>query len=426
MNKKICLFLIIIFLPFLMISGFSSWILAGNKTIVLGPQPITKVVCYNGTSNKQYTRIEKALSEANSNEVIYVKPNLGHDVIIYQDCTIKAGVTLCLPYDGTTYYSSTFGSVQAFADNTISNRKTLVIIEENVELKIESTGKLFIGGVFGRAGQDVIGLTNGSFCEIQMMANSRIESYGEIECYGFIKEYAKNNSQLNNGSKVILYEGQMKVPFTVYDFKGGKVTTNMNNSGICPFDVYDIPNIQTIFRIYSSANVIGEIRMNMSVVGDIIETVTIVGNTSTNTALIMKKGYVDLKYIPKTAGITSIAVDGAKTIASLYGVMEIGSIKVSKTFLGQGVTIDTNTYFFPVSFKFDFYIESGSVLNVNKKAKFMPGSEMHVKQGGTLNINEQFIFYPDDFNEVVITGSYPQGLPRAKLICDGKINIGEN
>lgn len=433
MNKKICLFLIIIFFPFLMVSGFSSWILVGNKTIVLGPQPTTTAVCYNGTSNKQYTRIEKALSEANSNEVIYVKPNLGHDVIIYQDCTIKSGVTLCLPFSGTDHYSETFKPAKeneilttVFSDNNLNNRKTLVIVEENVRIKIESNGSLLIGGEFGREGQDVIGLTCGAYCEIQMMPNSLIDSYGSIECYGFIKEYAKNNSQLNNGSKVILNEGQMKVPFTIYDFKGGTVTTNMNNSGICPFDVYDIPNVQTIFRIYASANLIGEIRINMSVVGNIIETVTIVGNTTTNTALIMKKGYVDLKYIPKTAGITSIAVDGSKTYASLYGVMEIGSIKVSKTLLGYGVTIDTNTYFFPVSFKFNFSIESGSVLNVNKKAKFMPGSEMHVKQGGTLNINEQFIFYPDDFNEVVITGSYPQGLPRAKLICDGKINIGEN
>ena len=136
MNKKIYLFLMTILLPLLLISGFSSWILVGNTKVTIGIPTTSAVVCYNSKTNKEYRTIEKALGEAKDGETVYVYPDLNKEVVISQDCTIKTGVTLCLPYKDTTSYEETFGSVQAFADNDILNRKTLVIIEENVKVTI--------------------------------------------------------------------------------------------------------------------------------------------------------------------------------------------------------------------------------------------------------------------------------------------------
>lgn len=113
-RKNHLMFYLTLLICAIMPLGFASFdILAGETSQAkptLDDDTVTKV-CYNDTTNKYYTTIEMALKEANSGETIYVIPN--HDgVSIYNDCVIKEGVTLNLPY-AMPYDASTIHIIQS-------------------------------------------------------------------------------------------------------------------------------------------------------------------------------------------------------------------------------------------------------------------------------------------------------------------------
>ena len=121
--------------------GFSSW----NLYDAFGIDSIyfAEPVCYNNKTNVQYYTIEDALSNANSGDTIFTY--VGKNPTIRKSCEIKAGVTLCLPFDGETWNGRQSGDDTAkwfddggniFADANASRvktyRKNSVTISKNV------------------------------------------------------------------------------------------------------------------------------------------------------------------------------------------------------------------------------------------------------------------------------------------------------
>ena len=427
MNKKIISLLLFILMPLLLVTGFSSWIIVGEKSFVAGLSSITQVVCYytDSVGNvNEYTRIEKALEDANKEATstnlitVYVKP--GTNPTIYKDCTIGTYTTLCIPYSGTTYYATTdknatnfnWGALSDFADkDPVTYRKNQITVSEDVT--ITNNGKLQLGGVFGKKDAGVSGIINGDYCEIMLKDNAKIISTGNIECYGFIKESINDNE-----SRLELKSGKIIMPFTVYDFKSGTLTLASYNEDIAPFNIYDMVNIQTLFRVHSGVEVSAEYRFEMSnqpFSGSLV----FIGEN--NAGLILKSGYIDFQYTSDTSSGTSKTVVEGQTVVNLHGKMDVGTINISVS----GYDMSSAKWFFPISYKLKMIINSGSILSSSNKVKFMPGSSLIINKGGTVNLNNQLIFYPENYTEATKTEYYyPDNLSKAKLINNGNLVIG--
>lgn len=403
-----------------------------------------RAVCYlDDAPTVFYTSIEKALSVAPSGRTVYVIPGLKGDdgnsypIHIKNDCTISSGVTLSLPYDGTTVFdSSAHGPDTNFADYTLAavkaNRQTQVVIDENVTLTV--VGTLNIGGIIGGPSAGVSGNTTGSYCEITMSANSQIVcETGKIYCYGYIKRTAvSNNSLLTVGTS-----GRIHTPFVIYDFKGGTGTLGIYNlSGdnrFCPFAIFDVCNIQTKTMIKSGAYWETRTLVYISTTStyypekDADRIINFISPNSTKTAIILTSGYLTTEYTPKTNGITTSSASSSNTLLTIYGTAEIGSISITmivKVIITKTISIDTGNFFFPISYRLSITVENGGVLNISKRVKAMNGSDLLVKKGGTVNITNQLIVY-DNFveNKDSLPYPYPSGLPAATLVNNGVINV---
>lgn len=433
MSKKIIAFILFLLMPLLVFSGFSSWIIVGEKDALIGENPTTGPVCYINSNDKQYTSIEKALSVAGNGDKVYVIPTgtgtVAPEVKIRKDCTVKSGVTLYLPTDNTNYDKGFGGSVAEFADSTPdkvnTNRRNFVSIDTDVVMTIATGGTLVIGGTFGSESNGMTGGINGIYSEIMLYADAKIICNGSMECYGYIKEASNNN-----GSQLILDRATAKVPFTIYDFKGGTQTTNLNRKNICPFDEYDIACIQSEIVIHSNSILKGMVRLEAGG-QQLNEVITVVGGqnvsspTTSNTALILRSGYAKLKYDSTFVNgvcVTTIA-DRQTTIASLHnGTIEIGGFKLTIMYIYE---VDTTKMFFPVSYRFSYEIDEGGILNIPLKVKFMPGSKLLVKKGGTVNVSNNVIFYPNTWKGKTINTDqpYPGIFESAKLINNGDLVI---
>lgn len=444
MSKRLIQILIFLLTPLLIVVGFSSWIIVGEKSITVGEIPVQTNVCYinEDTSGNQYTRIEKALEVANStasstNKItVYVKP--GTNPFIYKDCIVGDYVTLCFPYEDKTFYKSTdssvsgfnWGSGQVFADTIPDTyRKNLITIKENVTVSVSQFGILQIGGVFGNPEVGITGIVNGNYCQLILESKAKIISKGTIQCYGFIKE-----STLGNESRVEIQSGTLNIPFMIYDFKGGTLTVSYHNENVCPFSIYDIANIQSLLRIYSGSLVQAEYRIEIND-EPFSGVVNLIGSANTsNTALRLTKGYLDIKYGTSTLNGTPLTVIEGQTEFNLFGNLSIGSIIMTVKYslvgsLGVTVDLDTSKYFFPIPYKFKFIVECNSILTVSEKAKMMPGSSILIKEESKLNVNKGLIFYPENYVETraaAAASNYPSNLSAAEIVNNGAIIVNSS
>ena len=267
MKKNLIILLTILLFPLLLITGVSSWVIVGEKSLEVGTNASSSTyVCYinSDTEGNRYTRIEKALEVASSTnkDVVYVKPKT--NPTIYKDCVIKSGVTLCLPYEGTTYENTARSLTSLFADadstSVEKNRQNSVKVAENV--KITNNGTIIIGGEIGiGASQKLTGHTAGKYCEIVMGKNASIDnnSGGIINCFGYIKEaFPNTESQINlfNGSTIFLQ-------LVLYDFKGGTYSSAAVTNNVMPFDVYDFPNSHVTMNFYYGSKLTGRVTVNV-------------------------------------------------------------------------------------------------------------------------------------------------------------------
>lgn len=427
---KYILMSMLLIIPVLISVGRSSFIinkgLSSTFSIINGD----KAVCYNGTTNTRYTTIEKALEFSTSGQTIYVIP--GTNPIIKKNCTVPSGVTLCLPYedDGINhyYYSRENQSGTTFADNdassVVKNRKSLITIESNVE--ITNNGTIEVGGILGTgvSGQKPTGHTTSSYSEILMKSNSKINNNGILNISGYIKEETKNNgsSIINNSSSSV------KMPFVIYDFRGGSYSYACYKEKVMPFSNYDLPNCQVKQFYYYGSKMTGMVTIYASAWST--PDVLILGTESDTCLFKLSNGYVTLKYTPSNVLYTTNDVKASTTLetANLSEIHSYGDIALSNLKLtlnvGMSVTIDTSEMFCPLGYKFQIFIDS-ETLNVANKMKFLGGSSVTINPGATMSTNADVSFYQDYIPAISYGGGniYPSTLSSAKLINNGTLEI---
>lgn len=453
MNKRIVSILIFILFPLLIINGFSSWVIVGEKSETVGNTAITSSVCYinTDTAGKQYTRIEKALEKAVSGDIVYVKP--GMNPSIYKDCEVKSNVKLIIPYEGTTY-SNRAGNSTKFADSddTYPNLKSNVIVKDNVVIK--NNGTIIIGGVLGSESQGLSGQTSGYYSQITLGEKASIIcSSGTIECYGYIKESSKNNE-----SYVELKSSTIKMPYVIYDYRGGSSTGGVykgDNGPISPFNVYDMPNIQSEISMDSSSTINGFVDLYTGQTSISKSFVTATINARHNTAEVVIFGTggliipssganIKIKYTPgyknnkpitlddDSNGITNIKIFGGASFGSmsmeLKAAEDVTYSPSYMKYLLEGIvknllntTINTSDVYYPVCWKQQIELFNGTY-TIPNKIKFLTGSSLTVHPDAILTSNSNTIFY-SEFNDVTYGGSVYPSKNGAILNNNGTINI---
>lgn len=414
--------------------GFSSWNLYG--AFAIDSISFAEPVCYNNKTNVQYYTIGDALSNANSGDTIFTY--VGKNPTIRKSCEIKAGVTLCLPFDGETWNGRQSGEDTSkwfddggniFADANASRvktyRKNSVTISKNV--KLTNKGTIQIGGILGSENINLSGHTSGNYCEFVLDSNASIVSTGNVYCLGYIKE-----KEYDNRSKFIVDNGTVYAPFVIYDYRGGSSTAgSYQEGGITPFNVYDMPNIKPYSRYSYDSNLIGYADLHTGEVNIYISTIKaqhnttdikIIGKSDSVITLTSSNSYVETKSRSSSNLYTTNNVYTDYTDITIYGGATSGVMKLTIKIISSTKTVSTQDCFFPISYRLHLSLYSGSYSFVNPM-KLMNGSYLYVASDASLSIGSEFIIYPNGFVDTAYGNiAYPT-LPAPNFVVDGDVRF---
>lgn len=420
--------------------GFSTFIISGGNdkvSTILSPSlnDVIPSAYFENNPDKLYT-IEDALEIAGDNstsDTIYVKP--GTNPVIKRDCTISSGDKLILPYNDkeyVTYDNKASGFADADWNSVSKNRKNKVTISSGVTLT--NKGELSIGGQLGGNGPGLSGQTNGMYCEINMEPGAKIESSGQLYCFGYIKDhsYVDENS-LEDGGSVKITGGVVHIPFVIHDFQGGTITVSRYQSAkVSPFEVVDVVNIQTLFEFHYPAQM--KVYADLYA-GDQHNTTNFnlfsssgsLLNFSSDSYLVSK--YLNAGYWETKDGETRSysstydqnVLDDGKLAAStekqfkvhnvihLYGSVGFGTMSMDINPYGMGIgsiTVSTDQVYFPVSFREEVHIHGQ--FSCRNKIQLMGGCYVYVEKGGIFTNSANFLIYGDDVqytDKVTIDGT---------------------
>ena len=419
--------------------GFSSWVFDKSELsedVEIKTNETIRAVAYNETTKKKYLTIEKALEDSSNTEEqkIFVIP--GTSPTITRDCEIKKNIVLCVPYDltinedGSCDYSDYTNlenkSDNGFADKNATavanNRKNLITIAEGKTLT--NNGTLDVAGKVGvgNGSQRPSGFTLGSYCEILMEANAKIKNNGSINLYGYIKEAAKDNgSSIENSST-----GSMKMPFTIYDFRGGTYSSNAYNKDSMPFSYFDFPNCHVEQNFIYGSKLTGIALLFASNTYYSSE-ISVLGKETESCLFKMSNGKATLKYIPSNFGYTTADVTNDVTAntanytkITINGDLSLSSFEIKVSFY----TFNSSKIDCPVSYKFQIVQNSGT-LTIANKMKFLTGSSLTIAKSAKCVINAGTAFY-QGYTPKMTTGSdkfSPQNMGRAKFLVNGELTI---
>lgn len=274
--------------------------------IVKGNQRAVAVIASD--MNTYYASVEGALKAATSkggSQTVYVLPGISNDsnpIVIDEDCTVSSGVTLSLPYAQsgdtfTTGFENTdakdiYGSGTNFADSTPpslenTSRKSLVLLEEGVNLKIESGGRLVVGGALGTGsgGSNVLGMTSGSYAELAMASGSSIDCLGTFDVRGYVKPWDESDDDGEDGCRITIGTSSssgasLQLPLVFYGFEGGSNVLSGSAgitefrswdgsaiNGVFPFEIFDLPNVSVPYTVYEGNEVDCTYAFRMSALG---------------------------------------------------------------------------------------------------------------------------------------------------------------
>ena len=413
--------------------GFSSW----NLYDAFGIDSISfaEPVCYNNKTNVQYYTIEDALSNASSGDTIFTY--VGKNPTIRKSCEIKAGVTLCLPFDGETWNGRQSGEDTTkwfddggniFADANASRvktyRKNSVTISKNV--KLTNKGTIQIGGILGSENINLSGHTSGNYCEFVLDSNASIVSTGNVYCLRYIKE-----KEYDNRSKFIVDNGTFYAPFVIYDYRGGTSTVgSYQKGGITPFNVYDMPNIKPYSKYSYKSKLIGYADLNTGdALGGTIKAkhnttdINIIGNSGSVITLTSTEGYVETKSRAINPLYTTANTYSDYTEINIYGGADSGVMKLSvKVPIFGNINVSIQDCFFPIPYRIKLSIYNGSYSFVNPM-KLMNGSYLYVASDASLSIGSQFIIYPNAFVDTAYGNiAYPT-LSAPNFVVDGDVRF---
>lgn len=307
--------------------------------------------------------------------------------------TIPAGVTLRLPYATGEYgreYGGTSGVSRFYADK--ADGFTSLVIAAGVTLNVEGT--ISVGGVIGYAqsAMPYQGQTSGKHAILELNGTMNVLSGGVLNVNGYI---------VGTGTVELATGGASYLPFIVKDYRGGTNTDRMYSRGITPFNIYEMPNIQTEYIInYGAVEYAYAVLYASSMFNEAI--VEVIG---TNGIIKPAEGG---KVVKKTTEIENPRYSTAtssyepqyeyRTTLDIYGGGNDGFLSLD--ILGL-VTVTTEDFFLGIPYTYQRITLHDGEYSIVNKFKVMPGATLEIADDAILTIESTgaIAVYEDDFDE---------------------------
>ncbi|MCQ2797179.1 MAG: Ig-like domain-containing protein [Bacilli bacterium] len=410
--------------------GFSSWTTSSATGGAEASWSEDAVVAYylNNTS-KRFTRVEKALEQAQSGDIVCLVPatnNNFHDTNnkdvakidqvtykISRSCEIKEGVTFVLPTDKASISSVTNSSTlstyitdmeqpdgskgsassySAFATAS-ANKYLRVTLQIADGITLTNNGTLVVSGYlsYGSSGGGTIGHTSHSYSRIQLGRYSKIvqnNANAKTYCYGYISEMSTNN-----GSTVSFNSGTLYIPFIVNDYKGFSYSWAMTDGaidtyGCSPFNQFEMRNIDAAVVLYFGASVYGKITFYVSYSTQGIDkkfnqTLNVLGTSSSFVFQLTDSTHSRVEYKYSTG--TSVSK------IKIYGGMTLNNFQLTLKESIVSVNLSTTKSYFPFSYRQDIELlaadgqATATFTATTQMIKLLPGSKMKIGDNAVLN-----------------------------------------
>lgn len=424
---------------------FGSWTFIHDQDVGFGFQNSNAepVAYIDGKDAIKYSTVKKALDVAVSGETVYVIPGVTNTE--RGTLTIKSGVTLKLPYGEKTSKDTLNALENTLSTGTFSDESNENLLSSNIKINgtLINNGTLEIGAELGGAnGGTQLGLAvEGKYSQITLLGNSKIDNYGTINCYGYIKETEINGIR----PAIVNYSGSTAyMPMCVYDWNGGSYAYACNQADVLPINMFDFPNVRPSIRYNYGSKLQVLFRVNISnplALGEDqpwrnVDRTNIIGKIEDNNAFFMLSSgaSLTLDYQGKSdvyttndgkinspldaLNITKVKIAGGVTLGNLTMSLKIGTINAS---------IETSKVLCPISYKFDIEVLSGAKLTFSQKTKFLAGSKMVIDKGATVVFNQPCVFYQENQSlQKKEYNQYPNKLNKTTLINNGILELNSS
>ena len=301
--------------------------------------------------------------------------------------TVPAGVSLHLPY-AEDCYGRAHGDTTASTYYTKEAGYAALEIAEGTTLEID--GKISVGGIVGYPGTGPSGpyqgMTSGAHAILTLNGNLIVKGGGVLDVNGYI--IGKGTVTLESGA--ISY-----LPFVVKDYLGGSNTTSVFFDGYAPFNIYEMPNIQTNYIIKYGATEYAYAMLYASesfqeafveVIGDngIIRLSENNNGVESRVEKLVEK-VENLRYSSQTAA-TEPEYE-FRTTLNIYGGGRDGVMTLT---LGSFFSVDTAEKFLAIPYTYkEINLLSGNYKLYNMY-KIMPGASLNVMGDATLELVSEF------------------------------------
>ena len=318
---------------------------------------------------------------------------------------VKAGVTLILASDedsSAKIGKPTYGKgVGNYVDTDSSKIKYKLILNESTVLEVY--GNILIQGLLGWEGIAQSGHTSGNHSQIINNGKIILNSGANLDLRGYIK--GTGTVEAREGAKVYS-------PFVIRDFRGGTSSKKTYEEGVSPFNVYEMPNIQCLYRVeYGATHTAymdlysGTLNKHFSSSQNVI---------ANNTAIIILKD--------KSAGlIKTYDRESEKSNLTIYGNVELGDLSLD----WSGITIKMSEVRFPIPWNYSINIGDG-IETTNLTAKYdykiMTGATINVNKNATVNLTGTVVVYKS-FTDVAYGNCVYPNKEAGKLNIEGLLNV---
>ena len=317
--------------------------------------------------------------------------------------TVKEGVTLKLASDedsSATIGKPTYGVGSAkYVDNDSSKIKYKLILNESTVLEVY--GNILIQGLLGFSGQQGYqGHTSGNHSQIINNGTINLNNGAKLDLRGYIK----GTGIVEARSGAIVYS-----PFVVRDFRGGSSSAGTYYSGVSPFNVYEMPNIQCLYGVNYGATHIAYMDLFG---GGKHNNVTNNAIASNSAVIILKEGSRLIKTYDR---------DSEKSTLTIYGNVELGDLSMEVS----GATIKMSDVRFPIPWNYTINIGDGIVatsIAVKNDYKIMTGATVNVKKNATVNLTGTVVIYKEFTDQAHAGWVYPNKEP-AKFCVEGEVSV---
>lgn len=359
----------------------------------------------------KYT-IEDALKTAKSGDTIIVFSNTSFATYAIASAiyvgneyrTVKSGVTLLMESDqdtSTKIGKPTYGSGSSrHVDKDESKIKNKLTINESTSLEVYGT--ILIQGLLGYGAQNGYqGHTSGNHSQIINNGTINFNNGAILDLRGYIK--GTGSVEARSGATVYS-------PFVIRDFRGGTSSAGSYYSGVSPFSVFEMPNIQCQSKYLFGAT--HTAYMDLYAGGQ--------HNNTTNKIIASKDAVFILK--DSTAGvIKNYDRDNEKTTLTIFGNLELGDLSMD----ASSITVKMSKVRFPISWNYVINIGNGdaTTITVENDYKIMTGAVVDVKKNAKVSITTGTVMVYETFKDVSYGGwVYPDKEP-GKLYVEGIIDV---